>query len=105
MIDFNSLPDKIRVLGETWPILYFDEWKDVDITGKEPELFGKFCGKEHQIRVFRGNLPIETIWKALLHELMHLWIQDTFFEQIGGKWEERFVCSMANFFTSLIRDN
>jgi hypothetical protein len=37
--------------------------------------------------------------------LMHLWIQDTFFEQIGGKWEERFVCSMANFFTSLIRDN
>lgn len=104
MINFNKLPSKIKIFGETWPIIYLDDPAKVDFDGKADRLYGQFRPIEHQIRIYRGGKPIESVWISLLHELTHLWLQESW-HPIKAQDEERMACSLASFLSSIVRDN
>lgn len=63
-------PDKVNILGSEFKITYVDNASEVDVHKRE-SLWGQIDYWTSTIRIYDAGRPMQDIWKAIIHEVIH----------------------------------
>ena len=88
-------PEKVNILGIEYKIIYVDNPVEVDIY-KRDALWGQIDYWTRTIRIYdNGDKPLEDIWQALWHEVVHGIVDLLHIKSLEGKEKEDDVDLLA----------
>lgn len=97
-------PDKVNILGIEYSIIYVDKPSDVDIFKRE-SLWGQIDYWTRTIRIYDNARPIEDIWHAIFHEVIHGLSQVLHLQEMDKKENEDELDLIALAFTDILFRN
>jgi hypothetical protein len=63
----NTFPTELKILDQTFSILYFDKASDVDPRGADT-MYGHFDRWNHEIRIYnRDGFSEAEVWNSIIH--------------------------------------
>lgn len=104
----NIYPTELKILDQTFSILYFDKASDVDPRGADT-MYGYFDRWHHEIRIYNHDGFSEAeVWNSIIHESLHAIVEILKINEIhdlSSYDEEHAVHLLATGLNALLHDN
>lgn len=104
----NTYPTELKILDQTFKVLYFDNPSEVDPRGAD-SMYGHFDRMNHEIRIYnKDGLSEAEVWNSLIHESIHAIVNILKINEISSLDsfdEEHAVHLLATGLNALLHDN